>query len=509
MNPAVRQLLLQRRIVGSPTIMSSNSASINENATLSHVLTANQPVTWSIVGGADQAQFELAGSALRWASNGTKDYETPNDADTNNTYVVTVRATNSLSNTTDQTITVTVLDVDDTAPTITSSASVNADDDAQLAHSLTANETVTWSIVGGADQAQFEISGSTLRWSSNGTRDFQAPADAGGNNVYNVTVRATDTSSNTTDQAIAVTVVDPAAGEWTAAALHALDADEATWTGYTLRQLIPASAIPKDGSAVRLAFRGGSVEGLDIAKVYVGIKGAGSFDFDGNQVPVLFGGSASVSLATNATQMSDTTALDVTTADTIVVTLYISSSADTFRMYAGPGGGFDVMYVSGDSAANTSAGSPEGTIDGLYLEDFEVFGPPLPVNLFPDENVATSANYGTFTNASFANPGIDFNDALSEGEGFRFAGAALTAINALTTGVGYTVKLTFANVTQAGTLSFKLRGGTEVEFAVAGNGVVTHTVTPGSLTSGAGSSVNPASSDSLIGKLTKIEIYAP
>jgi hypothetical protein len=40
----------------------------------------------------------------------TKDFETPDDADTNNTYVVTVRATDTATNTTDQTITITVTD---------------------------------------------------------------------------------------------------------------------------------------------------------------------------------------------------------------------------------------------------------------------------------------------------------------------------------------------------------------------------------------------------------------
>lgn len=91
-----------------PTITSSSTASVAENVTLAHALTANESVTWSIVGGADQSKFEISGSTLRWASNGTKDYDAPDDADTNNTYVVTVRATDAASNTTDQTITVTV-----------------------------------------------------------------------------------------------------------------------------------------------------------------------------------------------------------------------------------------------------------------------------------------------------------------------------------------------------------------------------------------------------------------
>ena len=82
------------------------------------------------------------------------------------------------------------------------------DEDIALSHTLTANQFVTWSLAGGADQAQFELSGSTLRWVGNGTQDFEAPADADSDNVYEVIVRATNTSANATDQAISVTVND-------------------------------------------------------------------------------------------------------------------------------------------------------------------------------------------------------------------------------------------------------------------------------------------------------------
>lgn len=98
------------------------------------------------------------------------------------------------------------------APTITSNASVSVDENATLSHTLTANETVTWSLPGGADAAQFELSGSTLRWSSNGTRDYETPADANADNAYVVTVRATDAAGNTTDQTVTVTVADVSEG---------------------------------------------------------------------------------------------------------------------------------------------------------------------------------------------------------------------------------------------------------------------------------------------------------
>jgi hypothetical protein len=97
---------------------------------------------------------------------------------------------------------------DTTPPTITSSNTASVAENAFLSHALTANETVTWTKTGGADQAQFEISGSTLRWVGNGTQDFEAPADANADNAYVVQVTATDTALNATNQTITVTVTN-------------------------------------------------------------------------------------------------------------------------------------------------------------------------------------------------------------------------------------------------------------------------------------------------------------
>jgi hypothetical protein len=98
--------------------------------------------------------------------------------------------------------------IDATAPEITSSDTLTINENAALNHALTADETVTWTITAGADQAEFDISGSTLTWSAPGTRDYEDPLDGGTNNIYEVTVRATDTAGNTTDQNITVEVLD-------------------------------------------------------------------------------------------------------------------------------------------------------------------------------------------------------------------------------------------------------------------------------------------------------------
>jgi hypothetical protein len=98
----------------APTITSSNSHSVSENVGFSLTLTANEAVTWTKTGGADQALFTLGGSSLTMAA---KDYDSPTDADTNNTYVVQVTATDAALNATNQTITVTVNNVtEDTTP---------------------------------------------------------------------------------------------------------------------------------------------------------------------------------------------------------------------------------------------------------------------------------------------------------------------------------------------------------------------------------------------------------
>ena len=77
-------------------------------------------------------------------------------------------------------------------------------------HTFTANETVTWSLNGGADADKFSISSSGVL-SFQSAPDFEKPTDTGdtaGNNTYVVVVRATDGYSSSTDQTIKVTVTD-------------------------------------------------------------------------------------------------------------------------------------------------------------------------------------------------------------------------------------------------------------------------------------------------------------
>jgi hypothetical protein len=98
-----------------PVILTSSTQTVAENAGFAVVLTADKTVTWTKTGGADAALFTLASDNLSLPA---KDFEAPDDADGNNTYVVQVTATPSSGSTyaTNKTITVTITDVSDTLP---------------------------------------------------------------------------------------------------------------------------------------------------------------------------------------------------------------------------------------------------------------------------------------------------------------------------------------------------------------------------------------------------------
>ena len=69
-------------------------------------------------------------------------------------------------------------------------------------------QTLTYSIAGGADAGLFSINPSTGALSFTAAPDFEAPADAGANNVYDVTVQVSDGAGGTDTQALAVAIAN-------------------------------------------------------------------------------------------------------------------------------------------------------------------------------------------------------------------------------------------------------------------------------------------------------------
>ena len=165
-------------------------------------------ITWSLEGD-DAADFEIsAGGELSFAS--APNYENAADADTDNTYMVTVVASDG-TNEERLAVTVTVTNVDE-APVITGDAALDYAEngtDPVATYSATDPEsaTITWTLEGD-DAADFEIStGGVLTFGS--PPDYENPADADPDNVYKVTVKASDgTNEDTLDVTVTVTDVD-------------------------------------------------------------------------------------------------------------------------------------------------------------------------------------------------------------------------------------------------------------------------------------------------------------
>ena len=86
--------------------------------------------------------------------------------------------------------------IENSAPIIQEPVSFEPVEEQTLAAQLTAidpeDDPITWSIVGGPDRDLFVIDPDTGLLSFDTPPDFENPLDQGGDNIYNVTVRAAD-----------------------------------------------------------------------------------------------------------------------------------------------------------------------------------------------------------------------------------------------------------------------------------------------------------------------------
>jgi hypothetical protein len=193
----------------APIITSLPTGGVNEGETLAFALTADQTVTWSIVGGADAASFEISGSTLRWTANGTKAYADGGQND----YVVIVRATNPTTGRIDEDpITITVDEVTETAPILLADQTSYRGADTKAGHGVTLLRDLMWE---GGDAPETW----TLTRTSGTAGHFTEPTDGtfptptttgdaaglnGGPYVYNVVAHAAAGDSNVAELTINV-----------------------------------------------------------------------------------------------------------------------------------------------------------------------------------------------------------------------------------------------------------------------------------------------------------------
>jgi hypothetical protein len=145
--------------------------------------------------------FTVSGSELIITSGGVLTFVSAPDYETTTSYTATVTATDGI-NSTIQSITVNVTDIDDVAPVFTSPASFSAAENQISIGTITATDVDT-----SDSSISFTVSGSELIITSGGVLTFASAPDYETKTSYTATVTASD-GTNTTTQNITVNVTD-------------------------------------------------------------------------------------------------------------------------------------------------------------------------------------------------------------------------------------------------------------------------------------------------------------
>ena len=188
----------------APTITTTSKTafSYRENGTATiYTFKATDPersaIAWS-VSGADEDDFAIGETGvLAFAS--PPDYESPTDSDRDNVYEVTVAAKDDASNSGTLDVVVTVTDQNE-GPEISGQQSLSFTEN-QATERVLATYTATdpedpsasitrWSLTG-TDAGDFTI-GESGQLTFRNVPNYERPADSGRDNVYNLTVRASD-----------------------------------------------------------------------------------------------------------------------------------------------------------------------------------------------------------------------------------------------------------------------------------------------------------------------------
>ena len=197
----------------APTFSSADTFSVAENTTFVGTVTTTSTASYTISAGADKDLFAIS-TAGTLTFKTEPDYETPASSIGSNTYNITITATDTNDNsTTTQTIIITVTDEKEIATfTIPVIADVNIAENTAYANSaiILAGDasigTVTYSL-SAADKDDFSVNVATGVVSMV-ARDFENPKDDDTNNIYEITLIATDDDANSATQSWTVSVTD-------------------------------------------------------------------------------------------------------------------------------------------------------------------------------------------------------------------------------------------------------------------------------------------------------------
>ena len=393
----------------APSFSSVSTLTIAENATSPTLnVTVDDPegdsITWSIIGGADGGLFSIS-PAGELSLDAAENFEDPSDANTDNEHEVTVRATDTAGNSADQTITVSITNVDEPA-TFTSGFSITQDEGTTATGYIAAADdpegaSLTYSIVGtGADDAKFTIDSSTGALTFIVAPDADIPGSTAGTNTYDVDLNVFD-GSNNTGRIVSITVSDVNEAPEITGALTDTVAENTLITGYFATASDPESdglsfdfagsgadeaLFTIDGSTGEIRFiatpnfeNPGSADSDNVYEVDVEVSDGALTDVETVLITVTDQNESPVLAASSTTNMPEgqedtgfvASAADVDAGDTLTYSLALSSATNDNALFVISGGSgalsFDAAPAFGDLASYN--GSDTYTVDIVVTDN--------------------------------------------------------------------------------------------------------------------------------------------
>ncbi|MDG1326745.1 MAG: cadherin repeat domain-containing protein, partial [Opitutales bacterium] len=190
-----------------PSFQSDGNLTVSENTTFVYEFNATDPdgdiLTYSILHGPDASLFDLNQSSGALTFISPKDFEAPEDSNTDNIYELFIQVGDADSNLTLQTF-VQVTDLLESNPNNTpqfqSDGNLTVTENTTFVYEFNATDSdgdpLTYSILYGEDQQFFEINFSTGALSFISPKDFENPEDKDLDNIYHLTIEVMDGESS-------------------------------------------------------------------------------------------------------------------------------------------------------------------------------------------------------------------------------------------------------------------------------------------------------------------------
>ena len=277
--------------IGSAPEFSSDSVSVDfseNSAVVAYTAAATDPegdpITYSL-GGADADLFELDAASGELSFKQAPDYENPLDSDKDNDYILTISAHDPIGNQAQQSLTITITNLNDNSPTFVNSTpglilvpeNISIDTTLYTASATDLDGDAIAYTLTGADSAHFNLDPETAALSFRKAPNYEIPFGDNLESAYAITVNATD-STHTTSVDLSVEVSDVDEAPQFALASEAIEIPENTSsTIYT------AAAVDEDGDVITYTLGGTDAAHFTLNSATGALSFATSPDFENPQ----------------------------------------------------------------------------------------------------------------------------------------------------------------------------------------------------------------------------------